>query len=404
METTCPHCAQGIEIDPVTLMTLRGRQNFACPACSRAVPVPGAATGTRSHASAIVKKSAKDTKARMQPQPARGLNRNLLILGAAALLTLGGVVWFIASRRNGDVQKTTRNNGSETPVLVSQGSLWTYWDKGAPPMDWQTAGYDDREWKKGPATLGFGPQVATAVNGGSESARHTLYFRHSFHSVNPARLGILRLRVLRDDGMVIYLNGRELLRDNMPTGTILHDTKALANVTGRAESEWQLFTFDGGKLDEGANTLAVEVHQALKNSTDLQFALELTEDDTPPPAKPEVRFKGAERFTLSEKEFTRYTISVTNGDAYSMGLFAGALDLPPIGANKLASRTVVEFETEQGKRLQSFVGRRTQAPDDFWFALPSDSPLPSHLRLVFRDRRTEARHVSDPVLIPSSSR
>jgi hypothetical protein len=97
METTCPHCSQAIEIDPVTLQSLHGRSHFACPACEGMVPVPGARA-----------------KASSPAGPARGLNRNLLILGTAALLTLGGVVWFIASRKSGDVQKTTRNILNET--------------------------------------------------------------------------------------------------------------------------------------------------------------------------------------------------------------------------------------------------------------------------------------------------
>ena len=35
-----------------------------------------------------------------------------------------------------------------------------------------------------------------------------------------ANLSSLTLRVLRDDGIVVYLNGTEILRDNLPAGAI----------------------------------------------------------------------------------------------------------------------------------------------------------------------------------------
>ena len=41
-----------------------------------------------------------------------------------------------------------------------------------------------------------------------------------------AAVGGLTLRLLRDDGAVVYLNGTEVVRSNMPTGTIAYTTRA----------------------------------------------------------------------------------------------------------------------------------------------------------------------------------
>ena len=39
----------------------------------------------------------------------------------------------------------------------------------------------------------------------------------------------LLVRLVRDDGAVVYLNGREIMRSNMPAGTVDQTTKALAS-------------------------------------------------------------------------------------------------------------------------------------------------------------------------------
>ncbi len=93
MITPCPHCQAEIEIDAETQAALSGQSHFACPACQGAVAVPG-----RSQA----------------PSSAhRGINRNLLILGALALLVLGGIGIFLASQKAGDTNTVVQNIRNE---------------------------------------------------------------------------------------------------------------------------------------------------------------------------------------------------------------------------------------------------------------------------------------------------
>jgi len=47
---------------------------------------------------------------------------------------------------------------------------------------------------------------------------------------NPASFTSLKLRYLIDDGAVFYLNGQEIYRYNMPTGTITSTTQAPTNI------------------------------------------------------------------------------------------------------------------------------------------------------------------------------
>src|SRR5207253_2084504 len=91
----------------------------------------------------------------------------------------------------------------------------------------------------------------------------TSYFRHAFNVVDPAAFTNLVLRLLRDDGGIVYLNGIEIFRSNMPTGIVDYLTLAASVVpNGAQESEFFSTRLDPALLVAGSNVLAVEIHQA----------------------------------------------------------------------------------------------------------------------------------------------
>ena len=117
--------------------------------------------------------------------------------------------------------------------------------------------------------------ITTTINGAKRAI--TYYFRHSFTVSNVATVTGLDLELLRDDGAVVYLNGTELLRDNMPAGAVNFETLAPGAAGGGDETTY--FPFDGlaaTTLVEGNNLLAVEIHQSSLTSSDLAFDLGLT--------------------------------------------------------------------------------------------------------------------------------
>ena len=96
---------------------------------------------------------------------------------------------------------------------------------------------------------------------------------------DPAGIGSLRLHLKRDDGAVVYLNGTEVARDNLPDGEIRFDTLAEnASDDGQTFHEFELNAAD---LVAGENLLAVEVHQVSTSSSDLSFDLRLTDAEAP---------------------------------------------------------------------------------------------------------------------------
>ena len=112
--------------------------------------------------------------------------------------------------------------------------------------------------------------------GGDPLNKHpTAYFRHAFEVRDADSIEGLRVRLLRDDGAVLYLNGVELLRSNMPTGSIQYGTAASVPVGGEEEDVFIEFEVAASVLLSGVNLFAAEVHQVTGSSSDLSFALEL---------------------------------------------------------------------------------------------------------------------------------
>ncbi|HAM70618.1 MAG TPA: hypothetical protein DCM86_03130 [Verrucomicrobiales bacterium] len=164
-------------------------------------------------------------------------------------------------------------------TLVPQGSIWRYLDLGPDPgPGWMKPGFDDAAWLSGPAELGYGDgDEATVMRFGPDPAAKpiTSYFRRAFPVSLAMTLTNLELRLLRDDGAVVYLNGTEVLRSNMPEGVISPETTAASLVTGADEKVFHPSTLDPALLVEGTNLLAVELHQVSANTPDASFDLEL---------------------------------------------------------------------------------------------------------------------------------
>ncbi len=175
---------------------------------------------------------------------------------------------------------------SNTVVLVDAGTAWRYLDTGTyPGATWTSRTFNDSAWPRGLAQFGYGDgDEATVVRYGTNSAnKHiTTYFRHTFILGSTSSVRALTLRLLRDDGAVVHLNGAEVFHSNMPTGTVTQTTLALSAVPAPDESAfYHTAAIDPARLVIGTNVLAVEVHQSATNSSDLSFDLQLLAETEP---------------------------------------------------------------------------------------------------------------------------
>ena len=153
--------------------------------------------------------------------------------------------------------------------LVSLGSTWRYLDDGTDlGTAWRESDFDDSAWASGPAELGFGEaDEATVITRGAT----TFYFRHEFSVDDVESIVGLEVELRRDDGAIVYLNGTEIVRSNMPAGEVTAATFAF----NAADDGNNLhpFTRSAESLVAGTNVLAVEVHQVNTTSSDLSFDL-----------------------------------------------------------------------------------------------------------------------------------
>ena len=165
-----------------------------------------------------------------------------------------------------------------TPIIVAN-DPWKYLDNGSNQGNaWTAQGFNDVTWATGFAELGYGDgDEASVVSYGPSSSNKyiTTYFRKTFTVANPSLFNSLNLQVVRDDGVVVYINGQEVWRNNMPGGTITTSTTANSAVAFGDEDAWQQATISSAFLLAGTNTIAVEIHQESGSSSDISFNLKL---------------------------------------------------------------------------------------------------------------------------------
>jgi len=173
---------------------------------------------------------------------------------------------------------------ASTITLVQSNAYWHYWDRGSEPADWRELGYTG-EWPHGQAPLGYeqGDENTVVSYGPDPGNRYiTTYFRRPFFVPDPSLCTNLVLRVRRDDGIAVYLNGMEIFRNNLPAGPL-----AFGTLAANAEDDgalWLSTNVSPALLYEFENNvIAAEVHQRNGVSSDLTFDLELIAEVTSPP-------------------------------------------------------------------------------------------------------------------------
>ena len=170
------------------------------------------------------------------------------------------------------------NTSSE--MLLRRGSVWKYLDNGSNAgTSWRNANFNDASWKSGAAELGYGDggeRTTISYGNNSNSKYVTTYFRAKFFALEVNKFAELELQLRRDDGAVVYINGKEVTRSGMPGGTVTYQTLA-SNISGGAdETTFHSVPIEKSSLVSGQNVIAVEIHQGSRTSSDVSFDLELS--------------------------------------------------------------------------------------------------------------------------------
>jgi hypothetical protein len=255
---------------------------------------------------------------------------------------------------------------------IDTNSVWTYFNQGTDPgANWNQAGFDDSTWSNGLPKFGFGGDGERTSVGVAANGITNFYFRHTFNVTGAAAVQNLFARYIRDDGVVVYLNGVEVFRTNMPAGPVFPGTQATAAIAGADETQFVTNAINPALLQEGANLLAVEVHQAhgaAAFSSDLGFYLELL--GNLPAQAPAVTLENPDNGTIVQADNVTLTATASDVDG-----------------------TVVSVEFYQGNTL---IGADAVAPYAFvWTSVP---PGTYTLRAVATDSQAQ-RGTSAPVTI-----
>ena len=157
-------------------------------------------------------------------------------------------------------------------VLIAAASEWEYSEVEPISSEWKNLGWVARGWSSGQASFVYDAKGVTELG----KAEEALYLRQRFQldDLPSSGQGDLLINLRVDDGAVLYLNGRELLRYAMDDGEVHHASwanKRLALDT----TEFKVFRIPASLLREGENVVAVSVHQYNSNSKDRYFDMSL---------------------------------------------------------------------------------------------------------------------------------
>ena len=167
--------------------------------------------------------------------------------------------------------RSNETTAATDEVLLERGATWRYLDTGVDSgIDWKSSGFDDSGWAVGAAPFGYGDEhIVSTLDGGERP----IWLRASF-DVGPDGGGSPNLRLLRDGGVVVHLNGQEVARALLLLGPVGPDSWATRAVDGQEETLYFPVELDPTLLVDGANQLAVELVPG-GDGSDLGFDLEL---------------------------------------------------------------------------------------------------------------------------------
>jgi hypothetical protein len=170
-------------------------------------------------------------------------------------------------------------------TVIPYGSSWKYLDNGTDQGTvWTGTGFNDVSWLSGNGQLGYGDgDETTILNAGCipvttcTSKFITTYFRKNITIGSTATYVNYTLNVKRDDGVIVYIDGAEVYRNNIAAGAFNYLT--LATNAADDGNGIQSTTLSLAQLPTGNHTIAVEIHQTTAASSDISFDLELVANE-----------------------------------------------------------------------------------------------------------------------------
>jgi hypothetical protein len=171
--------------------------------------------------------------------------------------------------------------------FIAMNSAWKYLlanTNDAVETAFKAVNYDDSSWRGPSNALVYvedaalpGPkstEISLFADAANTERINTFYFRQKFVAPISSSSVVLHIRHIIDDGVVLYLNGVEVFRFNMPTTPPTASSQA-STALGDAALVGPL-DITVANLIAGTNVLAAEVHQNGATSSDVVFGIEVS--------------------------------------------------------------------------------------------------------------------------------
>ena len=178
-------------------------------------------------------------------------------------------------------------SGARSDVIVPSGAEWQWLhptdgvDPAKSDADFHTtfykADFDDSAWKKGRdkkgprGGFGYGEEEFEGVDLGQPeefSNRKAAYLRLKFSTKESFDKIVFKCQ--RDDGIIVYLDGKEVVRDNVGKGKEAYDLFAVRTISGSFETKVNSYSLKDG-LSAGDHILVVSVHNRSGESSDMRI-------------------------------------------------------------------------------------------------------------------------------------
>lgn len=176
-----------------------------------------------------------------------------------------------------EVESMSDTGISKIPLpaeLLANDAEWRFIAQGegeVAPAGWDAVAFDDSNWHVGAAPIGSADQESATdvhVESAPGGAVASVCFRRRFAAPPNSDTDPALLRLRCADGAVIYLNGQELVRFNLPKGALGGHTQAIA----KAEPRTRDYLIPAGRLVDGENVLAARVFTAAGAEPNLHFS------------------------------------------------------------------------------------------------------------------------------------
>lgn len=165
-----------------------------------------------------------------------------------------------------------------TKTIIPEGSYWKYYDQGSlDGQQWYSNGFNDESWGLGNAPLGYGKEVATTLDyGGNAQNKYPTYYLRTTVPLSsaPTSSAVVILNYIADDGFIIYVNGQEAGRYNMPSGDVTFDM--FSTTDAKSNPDRGSLKLDPTLFKSGSNLIAVEVHNFSRGSSDVMWEANIT--------------------------------------------------------------------------------------------------------------------------------